>query len=107
MTDTNMTDTNNHHGNGGGVPQDGGKRMRVLTTRRNDENRTSLLLVVVVWFRGLLCSVWHNTSCCVGCVGGDSRRVTPGCPFRTRLLSLWALMVLHLGGCGRVGYCQH
>ena len=106
MTDTNMTDTNYHHGNGGGVPQDCGKRMRVLTTRRNDENRTSLLLVVVVWFRGLLCSVWHNT-CCVGCVGGDSRRVTPGCPFRTRLLSLWALMVLHLGGCGRVGYCQH
>ena len=35
--------------------------MRVLTTRRNDENRTSLLLVVV-WFRGLLCSVWRNTS---------------------------------------------
>ena len=31
----------------------------------------------------------------------------PVFPFRTRLLSLWALMVLHLGGCGRVGYCQH
>ena len=60
MTDTNMTDTNYHH-DGGGVPQDCGKRVRVLTTRRNDENRTSLLLVVV-WFRGLLCSVWRNTS---------------------------------------------
>ena len=104
MTDTNMTDTNTRH-DSGGVSQVVEKCMRVITTRRNDENRTSLLLVVV-WFRGLLCSVWHNTSC-VGCVGGDSRRVTPGCPFRTRLLSLWALMVLHLGGCGRVGYCQH
>ena len=52
------------------------------------------------------CLAQHQC-CCVGCVGGDSRRVTPGCPFRTRLLSLWALMVLHLGGCGRVGYCQH
>ena len=61
MTDTNMTDTNYHHDSNGGVPQDGGKRMRVTTTRRNDENRTSLLLVVV-WFRGLLCSVWRNTS---------------------------------------------
>ena len=53
------------------------------------------------------CLAQHLVWCCVGCVGGDSRRVTPGCPFRTRLLSLWALMVLHLGGCGRVGYCQH
>ena len=61
MTDTNMTDTNTFAVDGGGVPQDCGKRVRVITTRRNDENRTSLLLVVV-WFRGLLCSVWRNTS---------------------------------------------
>lgn len=108
MTDTNMTDTNYHHDSNGGVPQDCGKRMRVTTTRRNDENRTSLLLVVVCGFV-VCCAVSGTTPvvCCVGCVGGDSRRVTPGCPFRTRLLSLWALMVLHLGGCGRVGYCQH
>ena len=84
----------------------------VLHGMRNSEQESMgpcvglRVLPLVVWFRGLLCSVWHNTSC-VGCVGGDSRRVTPGCPFRTRLLSLWALMVLHLGGCGRVGYCQH
>ena len=106
MTDTNMTDTNTIAVDGGGVPQDCGKRMRVTTTRRNDENRTSLLLVVcVVSWSAVQCLAQHQ--CCVGCVGGDSRRVTPGCPFRTRLLSLWALMVLHLGGCGRVGYCQH
>ena len=112
MTDTNMTDTNTPH-RCGGVPQDCGKRMRVKWHEENIVNRKAWALcgfvcaaVGGVWFRGLLCSVWHNTSC-VGCVGGDSRRVTPGCPFRTRLLSLWALMVLHLGGCGRVGYCQH
>ena len=64
------------------------------------------LLVVVVSWSAVQCLAQHQC-CCVGCVGGDSRRVTPGCPFRTRLLSLWALMVLHLGGCGRVGYCQH
>ena len=60
----------------------------------------------VVSWSAVQCLAQHQW-CCVGCVGGDSRRVTPGCPFRTRLLSLWALMVLHLGGCGRVGYCQH
>ena len=67
MTDTNMTDTNTPHS--GGVPQDCGKRMRVLTTRRNDENRKAWALcgfvcaaVGGVWFRGLLCSVWRNTS---------------------------------------------
>ena len=27
-------------------------------------------------------------------------------PFRTRKLSLFTLMVLHSGGCGRVGYCR-
>ena len=108
MTDTNMTDTNYHHGNGGGVPQDGGKHMRVLQQHEGMMKTGRRCCWWCVWFRGLLCSVWRNTSvCCVGCVGGDSRRVTPGCPFRTRLLSLWALMVLHLGGCGRVGYCQH
>ena len=43
--------------------------MRVLTTQRNDENRKAWALcgfvcaaVGGVWFRGLLCSVWHNTS---------------------------------------------
>ena len=72
MTDTNMTDTNTPH-SGGGVPQDCGKRMRVLTTQRNDENRKAWALcgfvcaaaVGGVWFRGLLCSVWHNTWCVV------------------------------------------
>ena len=116
MTDTNMTDTNTRHDNRWWCATGCGKRMRVTCHEENIVNRKSawaLVWVCVcaaavggVWFRGLLCSVWHNTSC-VGCVGGDSRRVTPGCPFRTRLLSLWALMVLHLGGCGRVGYCQH
>ena len=105
MTDTNMTDTNTPH-SGGGVLQDCGKHVRVLTTCKEMMKGRRRAAVGGVWFRGLLCSVWRNTSC-VGCVGGDSRRVTPGCPFRTRLLSLWALMVLHLGGCGRVGYCQH
>ena len=28
-------------------------------------------------------------------------------PFRTRKLSLPAPMVLHSGGCGRVGHCRH
>ena len=65
------------------------------------------LVVCVVSWSAVQCLAQHQVCCCVGCVGGDSRRVTPGCPFRTRLLSLWALMVLHLGGCGRVGYCQH
>src|SRR5699024_9088515 len=37
-------------------------------------------------------------------VGGNSGRETPGYPFRTRKLSLPALMVLHPGGCGRVSY---
>ena len=55
------------------MPQDCGKRMRVLTTQRNDENRKAWALcgfvcaaaVGGVWFRGLLCSVWHNTWCVV------------------------------------------
>ena len=53
--------------------------------------------------------------CCGGCVACvvslclsvvsavGSRPV----PFRTRKLSLPAPMVLHLGGCGRVGHCRH
>ena len=71
MTDTNMTDTNYHH-DGGGVPQDCGKRVRVKQHEENIVNRKAwarvcgfacvLLPWVVVWFRGLLCSVWHNTS---------------------------------------------
>src|SRR5699024_11571103 len=40
-------------------------------------------------------------------VGGNSGRETPGYPFRTRKLSLPALMVLHPGGCGRVSYRRH
>ena len=57
----------------------------------------------------LLCSVWHNTWCVVvlGVLVVIVAGSRPVFPFRTRLLSLWALMVLHLGGCGRVGYCQH
>ena len=68
MTDTNMTDTNYHH-DGGGVPQDCGKRMRVKWHEENIVNRKAWALcgfvcaaVGGVWFRGLLCSVWHNTS---------------------------------------------
>ena len=64
MTDTNMTDTNIPH-SGGGVPQDCGKHVRVLTTQRNDEDRRRAAAVGGVWFRGLLCSVWHNTWCVV------------------------------------------
>ena len=66
MTDTNMTDTNYHH-DSGGVPQDGGKHMRVI--QRNSEQEKCMgpcvglrVLPLVVWFRGLLCSVWRNTS---------------------------------------------
>ena len=112
MTDTNMTDTNIPHS--GGVPQDGGKHMRVIQRNSEQESMGPCLWVCVcaaavgggvVSWSAVQCLAQHQ--CCVGCVGGDSRRVTPGCPFRTRLLSLWALMVLHLGGCGRVGYCQH
>ena len=61
MTDTNMTDTNYHHGNGG-VPQDGGKRVRVLTTCKEMMKGRRRAAVGGVWFRGLLCSVWRNTS---------------------------------------------
>ena len=78
MTDTNMTDTNIPH-SGGGVPQDCGKHVRVITTRRNDEGQKACCRWWCV-VSCLLCSVWHNTSC-VGCVGGDSRRVTPGFSF--------------------------
>ena len=67
MTDTNMTDTNYRHS--GGVPQDCGKRMRVKWHEENIVNRKAWALcgfvcaaVGGVWFRGLLCSVWHNTS---------------------------------------------
>ena len=89
--------------------------MRVTWHEENIVNRKAWALcgfvcaaVGGVWFRGLLCSVWRNTS---GVVLGVLVVIVAGsrpvCPFRTRLLSLWALMVLHLGGCGRVGYCQH
>ena len=68
MTDTNMTDTNIPHS--GGVPQDCGKRMRVKWHEENIVNRKAWALcgfvcaavVGGVWFRGLLCSVWRNTS---------------------------------------------
>src|SRR5699024_6537125 len=40
-------------------------------------------------------------------VGGNSGRETPGDPFRTRKLSLPALLVLHPGGCGRESYRRH
>ena len=42
-----------------------------------------LLLVVVVcgFVFAVQCLAQHLVCCCVGCVGGDSRRVTPGCPF--------------------------
>ena len=106
MTDTNMTDTNIPH-SGGGVPQDCGKRMRVLTTRRNDEDRTSLPLWVVVCGFVVCCAVSGTTPVVLGVLVVIVAGSRPVFPFRTRLLSLWALMVLHLGGCGRVGYCQH
>ena len=68
MTDTNMTDTSIPH-SGGGVPQGCGKRMRVKWHEENIVNRKAWALcgfvcaaVGGVWFRGLLCSVWHNTS---------------------------------------------
>ena len=68
MTDTNMTDTNIPH-RCGGVPQDCGKRMRVKWHEENIVNRKAWALcgfvcaaVGGVWFRGLLCSVWRNTS---------------------------------------------
>ena len=71
MTDTNMTDTNTPH-RCGGVPQDCGKHMRVKWHEENIVNRKAWALcgfvcaaVGGVWFRGLLCSVWHNTWCVV------------------------------------------
>ena len=44
-----------------------------------------VLLLLVVWFRGLLCSVWHNTSVVLGVlvvIVAGSRPVVlfePGC----------------------------
>ena len=61
MTDTNMTDTNTPH-SGGGVLQDCGKHVRVLTTCKEMMKGRRRAAVGGVWFRGLLCSVWHNTS---------------------------------------------
>ena len=63
MTDTNMTDTNIPH-SGGGVPQDCGKHVRVLTTCKEmmKTGRRCRCGWWCVWFRGLLCSVWRNTS---------------------------------------------
>ena len=61
MTDTNMTDTNTPH-SGGGVPQDCGKHVRVLTTCKEMMKGRRRAAVGGVWFRGLLCSVWRNTS---------------------------------------------
>ena len=61
MTDTNMTDTNTPH-SGGGVLQDCGKHVRVLTTCKEMMKGRRRAAVGGVWFRGLLCSVWRNTS---------------------------------------------
>ena len=60
MTDTNMTDTNTPHS--GGVSQDCGKHVRVLTTCKEMMKGRRRAAVGGVWFRGLLCSVWSNTS---------------------------------------------
>lgn len=57
----------------------------------------------------LLCSVWHGTLVTVGgwlCVLVVIVSGVRPVPFRTRKLSPIALMVLHLGGCGRVGRRQ-
>ena len=79
MTDTNMTDTNTRHDNrwwcATGLCAIGrmvGKHVRVKQHEENIVNRKSAWARVCgfvcaaavggVWFRGLLCSVWRNTS---------------------------------------------
>ena len=73
----------------------------------------------LVWleYSRLLCSVWsittHHQPVCgwwVWLLIGLSVVLAVGSrpvPFRTRKLSPPALMVLHLGGCGRVGHRRH
>lgn len=67
-----------------------------------------LVRVWVSFFRVFLAACYVCCWCCCGSlffsvvIASGKRPVT----FRTRKLRLIALMVLHSGGCGRVGHCR-